>query len=249
MNIRDIYDAVSRDELLLIDLSHSLSNGMPIYPGDPPFNHEYVRFGKSYGEATLSRVCMGMHTGTHIDLPLHFQPGGASVDKFPLSRFIVYSVALDLSGKAPGEPIGRVDLEAFRDRIRGGLGILLYTGFSSKWGSEEFLYNWQYLSRDGADYLVERGVSLVGTEALSVAGYSGKPDYPYPARVSRDDVVYVHYKLLSSNVLIIEGLTNLDRVLNECLNSEALLIVAPLNVIGSEAGQSRVFALCNPARR
>ncbi len=249
MNPLDIYRAIESGELLLIDLSHELSNNMPIYPGDPPFIHEYVSVGRRYGDVTLSKVSMGLHSGTHIDMPLHFQPGGLSVDKFPISRFINYSIALDLSYKRPGEAISRVDLERFKDRVRKGMGVLIYTGFSSRWGSEEFLYNWPYLTKDAADYLVERGVSLVGVEGLSVAGFPGKEGYPYPARVSRDEVVYVHYRLLSSGILIIEGLTNLDRVVKECKDSEALVFSVPLNIAGAEAGQARVFAVCQPASK
>ncbi len=60
----------------------------------------------------------------------------------------------------------------------------------------------------------------MGIEALSIAGWPGKEGYPYPPRVSRDDVVYVHYKLLSSGVYIIEGVTNLDVALNTCKDGE-----------------------------
>lgn len=97
---------------------------------------------------------------------------------------------------------------------------MLYTGFSRTWGTEEFLYNWPYLDRSGADYLVSKGVRAVGIEALSIAGWPGKEGYPYPPRVPRDDVAYVHYKLLSNGIYIIEGVTNLDLALNTCRDGE-----------------------------
>ncbi|MBP1448629.1 MAG: cyclase family protein, partial [Thermoproteus sp.] len=218
--------------MAVVDLSHELYTGMPTYPGDPPFKHAYLSIAAKYGEVTLSRIEMGVHSGTHLDLPAHFVPGGATAEGFPPERFLAWGSALDLSFRKPGEAITAEDLERFGDRISGGRAVLLYTGFSSKWGAEEFLYNWPYLSRDAADYLTDAGVSVVGTEALSIAGYAGAPGYPYPARVRREDVVYVHHKLLSNGVLIIEGLTNLDLVLRICKNGESLFVFAPLKIRG-----------------
>jgi kynurenine formamidase len=239
-----LFKALSEGKIKAIDLSHELYNGMPTYPGDPPFRHEYVRVGEKYGEVTLSRVDMGVHSGTHIDLPRHFVPGGATIEAVPVSRFIARGYVLDLSDKKPGEAITAEDLRRFGPKVARGAAVMLYTGFSAKWGTEEFLYNWPYLSRDAADYLAEAGVAAVGTEALSIAGYAGVPGYPYPPRVQRDDVVYVHYKLLSSGALVIEGLTNLDKVLKECRDGEALFVFAPIKIRGGEGGPTRALALC-----
>jgi Predicted metal-dependent hydrolase len=120
---------------------------------------------------------------------------------------------------------------------------MIYTGFSSRYGTEEFFYNWPYLDRSAADYLAGAGVAAVGVEGMSVAGYAGAEGYPYPPRVPRDDVVYVHYRLLSSGVIIIENLTNLDAVLREC-GGEALFVFAPIKIGGGEGGPARALAIC-----
>ncbi len=232
---------------VMVDLTHEMYNGMPIYPGDPPFNHEYVKLGSNYGETTLSRVSLGLHTGTHVDLPRHFVPSGATAERLGLDGFVVYGSVLDLSYKRFGEPITAEDLRRFEDKIRVGEAVMLYTGFSRAWGTEEFLYNWPYLDRSGADYLVERGVRVVGTEALSIAGFAGKEGYPYPARVSRDDVVYVHYKLLSNGVYILEGVTNLDLALTLCRGGEGLFLFMPLKIRGAEGSPVRLVMICEKA--
>ncbi|CCC80812.1 cyclase family protein [Thermoproteus tenax] len=227
----------------VIDLSRELYEGMPVYPGDPIFRHTYLSVARSYGEVTLSRVEMGAHTGTHVDLPAHFVPGGASIEALDASRFVAYGSVIDLSYKRPGEAITAEDLWRRSELIKRGEAVMIYTGFSAKYGTEEFLYNWPYLDRGAADYLAEARVAAVGVEGMSVAGYPGVQGFPYPPRVSKDDVAYVHYKLLSSGVIVIENVTNLDKVLSEC-GGRALFIFAPIKIRGGEGGPARVLALC-----
>ncbi|WP_243675312.1 hypothetical protein [Vulcanisaeta distributa] len=87
----------------------------------------------------------------------------------------------------------------------------------------------------------------MGTEALSIAGWPGKEGYPYPPRVPKDDVAYVHYKLLSNGVYVIEGVTNLDIALSTCRNGEGLFIFMPLKIRGGAEGSPlRLAMLCEP---
>jgi len=227
----------------VIDLSRELRNGMQVFPGDPPYRHEYVKFARKYGEVTLSKIEMGAHNGTHVDAPAHFVPDGDTLERISADRFVAHGSVLDLSWKRPGEAISAGDLGKFGDKIARGRAVMIYTGFSSRYGTEEFLYNWPYLDRSAADYLAGAGVAAVGVEGMSVAGYAGAEGYPYPPRVPRDDVVYVHYRLLSSGVIIIENLTNLDAVLREC-GGEALFVYAPIKIGGGEGGPARVLAIC-----
>jgi len=242
--LRDMLDRIVNGQLLVIDLTHELYTGMPTYPGDPPFTHEYVKVGRNYGESTLSKISAGLHSGTHVDLPRHFVPNGATAETISPSDFIAYGVVLDLSYKRFGEPITREDLEKFGNKIRQGYVVMLYTGFSRAWSTEEFLYNWPYLDRSGADYLIERKIRAVGIEALSIAGWPGKEGYPYPPRVARDDVAYVHYKLLSNGIYIIEGATNLDIALSKCKDGEGLFIFTPLKIRGAEGSPVRLLMMC-----
>ena len=143
-----------------------------------------------------------------------------------------------------GEPITREDLEKFGNKIQRNYVVMLYTGFSRAWSTEEFLYNWPYLDRSGADYLIERKIRAVGIEALSIAGWPGKEGYPYPSRVARDDVAYVHYKLLSNGIYVIEGAANLDMALSKCKDGEGLFLFAPLKIRGAEGSPVRLLMMC-----
>ncbi len=244
--LRELINKLARRDLIIIDLTHELYNGMPTYPGDPSFNHEYVKVGRNYGEATLSKISAGLHSGTHIDLPRHFVPNGATAEALPLTDFITYGIILDLSYKGHGEAITEDDLREFNDKIQGNYAVMLYTGFSKAWGTEEFLYNWPYLDRSGADYLIKRGIKAVGIEALSIAGWPGKEGYPYPPRVPKDDVAYVHHRLLSNGIYIIEGVANLDVALSTCKNNEGLFLFTPLKIRGAEGSPLRLIMICEP---
>ncbi|WP_338598992.1 cyclase family protein [Sulfolobus tengchongensis] len=239
--LEDLFNEMMKGNLLLIDMTYDMFNGMQTYIGDPPFKREYFRKGNKYGEVTLSTVYMGLHSGTHIDLPLHFVPNGDSVEKFDILKFVGFGTVLDLSFKKLGEPITANDLRKFDDKIRENMVIMLYTGFSSTRGKEDFLYNWPYLDSSGADYLTSKKIRAVGIESMSIAGWAGKE---YPAKTTWDEVVYVHYKLLNNGIIIMESVNNMKRVLEECKNSNALFFYLPLKIVGAEGGPTRLFAIC-----
>ena len=222
----------------VVDLTCDLFNGMPTYPGDPPFRHQFVIRGSRDGEVTLSRVESGLHSGTHVDAPLHFIPGGDSVDRVSPARLVVPADLVDLTSKGPGQPITRDDLVG---RVRPGRAAVLYTGFSALRGSEEYLHAWPYLDRGAADYLADVGVAAVVTEGMSVAGWPGAKGFPWSPLVSEEDVAYVHVRLLRTGVIIVEGACNLGELVG-C--EEPLLVIAPLKVRGAEAAMARVLALC-----
>ena len=89
----------------VIDLTRPLVSGMPVFPGDPPVTIERVRTHDEDG-FEVSRICMGSHSGTHLDAPRHFFPEGATLDEFPAGRFVGRGVIVDLRQVQPG---GRED--------------------------------------------------------------------------------------------------------------------------------------------
>ncbi|ESQ21282.1 MAG: putative metal-dependent hydrolase [uncultured Acidilobus sp. CIS] len=180
----------------------------------------------------------GRQPGTHVDAPLHFIPGGDSVDRVSPARLVVPADLVDLTSKGPGQPITRDDLAG---RARPGRAAVLYTGFSALRGSEEYLHAWPYLDRGAADYLADVGVAAVVTEGMSVAGWPGAKGFSWSPLVSEEDVAYVHVRLLRAGVIIVEGACNLGELVG-C--EEPLLVIAPLKVRGAEAAMARVLALC-----
>jgi kynurenine formamidase len=167
------------------------------------------------------------HTGTHMDSPAHFYNGVATIDQVPLEHCVGPAALVDVRQIGPRGEITPADLFRHDDAIAATGKIILWTGWSSHWGKEYYFDDYPVLSEATAAWLVERGVHLVGVDTPS-------PDRdPHPA----------HYVLLGASTLIVENLTNLDRIGQEVFE----LIVVPLPLRGLEASPVRAIAAL-PAR-
>jgi arylformamidase len=161
---------------VIIDISRPLSPATPVWPGDPPVIVEPVARVEDGDPAAVSRLALGTHTGTHVDPPAHFFPGEPAVDALPLDVLMGPAVVAQFD---PG-PIDGTALESTA-LPRGSSRLLLKTGGDA--GA---------VTPDGARWLVERGVRLVGADTLSIEPETR--DYP------------VHRILLGAGVVIVEGL-------------------------------------------
>jgi arylformamidase len=171
------------------DVSRPLHEGGTIYPGDPAIHfrpHASIARGDP---SNVSALALGSHSGTHIDAPSHFVPGGEPVDRVPLERLIGPAVVLDLPDA--GAAVGAAELA--RQDLRGQRRVLLRTRNSARPPGAGFTPAYCALALDGAEFLLERGVELVGIDALSIEAF-GSESYP------------VHHLLLGRGVVIVEGL-------------------------------------------
>jgi arylformamidase len=172
-----------------IDVSVPLRNGMVHWPGDPPVLIEHALDLDRGDEATVSRLSLGAHTGTHMDAPCHFLKGGAGIDAMPPEAGIGRARVLAIK-----DPVSIGAEELRGHRIRRGERLLFKTRNSGRcWRSDAFVEDFVYFSPEGARFLVQRGVRLVGVDYLSVGGF--KADGPQTHRI-----------LLEADVWIIEGL-------------------------------------------
>jgi arylformamidase len=163
---------------------------MTVYRGNPPVRIRPAMTLRRDG-VNLSELCLGSHTGTHVDAPSHFVKGGKGIDRLDLDRFIGPAWVADLRRVKGG--INADDLSKARVP-RGRRRILLRTSNSRWWHpARAFRTDFVYLAPDGADWLVERGVQLVGIDYLSIEGY-GVPGAP------------THKRLLGAGIPILEGL-------------------------------------------
>ena len=172
---------------MIIDISLPIGPDTPVWPGDPPVLVEPVARMAEGDPADVSRLALGTHTGTHVDPPAHFIPGAATVDALPLDVLVGPAVVAGFpAGPLDGDTLAAAALP------EGSTRLLLKTGGDA--GA---------LSPDGARWLVERGVRLVGADTLSIEpeaacpGVRGcPPEEQYP----------VHRILLGAGVVIVEGL-------------------------------------------
>jgi arylformamidase len=202
----------------LVDVSVPIRDAMMVYRGNPPVRIRPAMTLARDG-VNLSELCLGSHTGTHVDAPSHFVKGGLGVDRLDLTRFIGPAWVADLRRVKGG--INAVDLAKARIP-RSSRRVLLRTSNSRWWHpARAFRTDFVYLAPDGADWLVQREVQLVGIDYLSIEGY-GVPGAP------------THKRLLGAGIPIIEGL-DLFNVPPGRWQMAAL----PLRIIDGDAGLTR----------
>lgn len=205
----------------LVDLSRALGTGMPVFPGDPDV---VIGAGGAAPPWQVSRLELGTHSGTHIDAASHYVPDGASIDTYPLERFVLDCAVAHLAAGL-GEAIGWDEVAAALPAQPAGRGLLLHTGWDERWGGPEATRH-PFLAGDAARRLAAAGVGLVGTDALNVdATQGGGTD--------------VHEALLGGDVLIVENLTNLGSLEGGRLHRCAFL---PLKLAGCDGSPIRAVA-------
>jgi len=202
----------------VFDVSVPIRDAMTVYRGNPVVRIRAAMTLKRNG-FNLSELCLGSHTGTHVDAPRHFIERGKGIDRVELGRFIGPAWVADLRLVSGG--IDGADLR--RARIpHGSRRVLLRTRNSRWWHpARPFRTDFVYLAPDGANWLIERGVELVGIDYLSIEGF-GIPGAP------------THTRLLGAGIPIVEGL-DLFRVQPGRWQMAAF----PLRIANGDAGLTR----------
>jgi kynurenine formamidase len=198
----------------IIDLSHTIHDGIQIYPGDPvPSIKPGLTHEKDYCHVEV--LTLGSHTGTHIDAPYHFLKKGKKIDEFPVQRFVGDGVQIDLTAKSDRDLIEPGDIEPYESEIAEGDFVVLRTGRDKYFGTPRY-YLHPYLSTAGAELMVKMGISLVGIDAMNVdPTYYGSIESELSAKdlpVEEEYGYPVHDILLGNDILIVENLCNLDKI-------------------------------------
>lgn len=225
----------------VVDLSHPIDESIPLWPTFPPLEVEKTQWA-ARDVVTMERVEMNSHTATHVDSPLHFIPGGKTLDEYPIDKFMGSGIVIDITPKEPEEPITPGDIEPYEDHIRPDDILLLHTGWDQYYGrTPEYLFEFPYLTGEAAEYIATLDPKAVGTEAASVAGWTGEvpnhgPTTDVPPEAS-------HLPLLENDILAIEELRNLDAVLDGDDYQRAAIFYTPLNFRDTSGSSVRAFAI------
>ena len=188
---------------MIYDLAQPIFNNGPQFPGQPPNSVRYQQLAAVDG-ATVERLEVMTHSGSHVDAPFHFIPRLPAISELPLSHFYGRCVAIDLRPIAPKHPIDAADLKRHEALLLPNVFVLLKTGWGDRRANtKSFLTEWPYMSGDGARYLVARGVRGMGIDALSTGGY--------PDEHAESDA---HLELLSNNKLLLEDIWIPDALLD-----------------------------------
>jgi arylformamidase len=149
-----------------IDISMKIEEGMPVYPGNPEPEIEMYREIPE-DSTTESRICIGSHTGSHVDAPEHVMEDSKSVSEMELENFYGEAQVLDLTEE--GREINREALE--EKDIKEDI-VLLKTENSEK-RTKNFRENFAYLALSGVEHLIEEDVETVGIDYLSLVEFEG----------------------------------------------------------------------------
>jgi arylformamidase len=209
----------------IYDVTVPISARMPVWPGDRRVRIEHVESISRGDPANVSRLHLSSHTGTHVDAPSHFLTQGLTVDRLPLELLVGPALVIDVE---PVETLAISPLElASVNFPRDATRILLRTRNSLLWEGRvfEFERNYVHLSPKAAEWIVRRGIRLVGVDYLSVEGLNTTEHR-------------VHHILLEAGVVIVEGL-DLSRV----PPGPCQLFCLPLKVEGADGAPARVLVV------
>lgn len=206
----------------VVDLSHTIEEGMPVFPGDPtPAIRPGLTHERDY--CHVDRLRLGSHTGTHVDAPFHFLAAGRTIDAIAAGRFVGHGVLFDATGLAEGAEIPPEALAPRLGRLAPGDFAVIRTGWDRFWGRPRYRRH-PFLGAAAARMLAEAGAGLVAVDALNVDATGEHPE-AFP----------VHELLLEREIMIVENLCNLGEV-EEVRGLYAFL---PLKLKGSDGSPVR----------
>lgn len=205
----------------IYDISVPIRTGGIVYPGNPEIDISLQQAVAKGAGANVSAIRFGSHTGTHADASRHFFDDGQPVDQIPLDRLI--GPALLVSFPDDVRAVGAAELKAHD--LKGRKRILLRTRNSALLSQKQFAPDYTYLAPDGAEYLVDKGIELVGIDYLSIEQFHSGHHR-------------THRTLLAKSVVILEGLD-----LSVPPPGEYQLICLPLRIEGCDGAPARAVLI------
>lgn len=207
---------------VIFDVSLPITESMVVWKGDTPVRIAHTSHLSKGDHCTLSRLSLGAHTGTHMDAPAHFIPGGAGIETLDLDALIGPAAVVDARGvkTLSGETLRTLAIPPGCDRI------LFRTSNSDRWarGEKEFAENYVGVTETGARWLVSRGVRLVGVDYLSVADFR--------------ETGPTHRILLEAGTALLEGLNLTGIEPGVCT-----LVCLPLKIVGGDGAPTRAVLI------
>ena len=202
-----------------MDISVPLRSGMVHWPDNPPVDIERAMDMNRGDVCNVSKMSLGVHTGTHMDAPIHFLANGIGIDQMPLTAALGRARVIEIA-----DPVSIKPGELVAHSIQRGERILFKTLNSPRcWQTDDFVEDFVYVSHEAAQYLAAIGAQTVGVDYLSVGG-------------AHIDGPQTHQALLEAGIWIIEGL-NLAQAQPGIYD----LICLPLRIVGGDGAPARAM--------
>jgi kynurenine formamidase len=209
---------------MVIDLSHYIEPGMPVYPGSQIPEIKDLDLHDELGVYVKSFSFDG-HTGTHLDTPKHFFSKGESISSLDISTFTGKAEIIDCSQLIPGSYIPAQIIED-QKIIDNNDYIIIYTGWSDKWGTEGYFKGFPVLSQELAASLADSKIKGIGLDVISI-------DPVYSENTPNHKIV------LGAGKIIVENLTNLERLIGKQFEFYCF----PLKIKDGDASPVRAVAI------
>lgn len=195
------------------DVTAEVYEGMPVYKNKEEKQPKFQTV--TNGHVTETRLSLDLHTGTHVDAPLHMMNDGETMETIPLERLVRPVKLFDLTHVNDG--ITKEDIVDLP--IEKGDFVLFKTSNSF---DEAFNFEFIYVKEDAARYLAEKGIDGVGIDSLGIErAQEGHP---------------THRTLFQNDIIVMEGLR-----LKDVEAGQYFMVAAPLKVIGTDASPARVL--------
>lgn len=168
------------------------------------------------------------HAGTHMDAPFHFGVSNKTIDEFRPDQLMGEAWVVKMGIVKPSQLLEIHHLGHIQDKLQPGDSLLLQTGWSQFVGEDKYRNKLPRISESLARWCVDRKVKILGVEPPSVADVN-----------NLEEVTHIHQILLGGGVIIVEGLTNLNRIISD----KVWLIALPLKIHKGDGAPARVIAM------
>lgn len=211
----------------LIDLTLTISQSIPTFPGSPKTQFLLWSTLKDNGY-NLELLFLSSHTGTHLDAPYHFVKNGIKIHQIPLDRLLGNAILIKIK-KEKNQAITKNDLVSFEQKygnIPNHSSIIFHTEWQKNLESDFYFINNPGLSESAATYLVSKEINLVGIDSPSID-------------LGKDKTFKVHKILAKNNILIVENLANLNKISSQQFD----FVILPLKLKDATGSPVRAIAV------
>ncbi|MDH5415777.1 MAG: cyclase family protein [Nitrosopumilus sp.] len=209
-----------------IDLTLTISKSLQSFPGSP--QPQFILWSNIKDDGyNLELLFLSSHTGTHLDAPYHFVKNGIKIHQIPLNRLIRKAILIKLK-KTKNSSITKEDIILFEKKngiIPNHSSVLFFTEWQKNLKKDNYFTENPGLDKLAANYLISKKINLVGIDSPSID-------------LGKDESFIVHHLFSKNNILIVENLTNLNKILSREFN----LIILPLKLKDATGSPVRAVA-------
>ena len=209
----------------IIDLTHTIEEDMPVYPGTKPPQLEPAN---TYEESGFKETLLSLfsHTGTHMDPPAHLFPGRTTLDTFPAEQFVGRALVIDCRHLEPGEAITMKELQKYGADADGADFLLFCLGWDKYWGTEAYFGDYPCLSDEVLRYILDGNYKGIGFDVIGLDPIADEDLPRHKALFAQKDIVNI------------ENLKNLDL----CGAKPFRFVCLPIKIENSDGAPCRAIA-------